>query len=52
MADGRSGGSLGEFFSPAATPPGREWKVTEVINPFSPLFFYPPNIEPPGKSAH
>lgn len=51
MADGRSGGRLGESFSPTASPLGGEWKVTAVINPFSPLF-YPPNIEPHGKSVH
>lgn len=39
MADGRSGGRLGESFSPAASPLGCKWKVTAVINPFSPHFF-------------
>lgn len=39
MADGRSGGRLGESFSPTASPLGCKWKVTAVINPFSPVFF-------------
>lgn len=49
MADGRSGGRLGESCCPMVSPLGCKWKVTAVINPFSPLF-YTPNIEPHGCS--
>lgn len=38
MADGKSGGRLGESFSPTVSPPGCKCKVTAVIKPFSLLF--------------
>lgn len=44
MADGSSSRILCEAFSLMVTPLSCKWKVTGVINPFSPLL-YPPNTE-------